>query len=227
MDYRQLNKLTIKDKFPIPLVEELLDELAGACYFSKLDLRSGYHQIRMHEADIHKIAFKMHQGHYEFLFMPFKLTNAFSTFQSLMNHIFQPYLRKFVLGFFDDILVYSTTWSAHLHHLQTVFRILLQHQLAVKYSKCEFAATQIEYLGHLISKDGVHMEAQKVECILRWPYPKSVKEARGFLGLTSYYRCFIKHYGTIAQPLTAQLKKKILLSGLKRLRQLGIDYDRL
>jgi hypothetical protein len=170
VDYRALNATTIKDKFPIPVVEELMDELCCAKFFTKLDLRSGYHQVLMHPNDlgfrVHMTAFRTHQGLFEFLVMLFVLTNVPATFQALMNNVLHPFLRRFVLVFFDDILIYSLSWSDYLRHVRTVLRTLQDHQLFLKMSKCEFGRPSVVYLGHVIFAAGVAMDQLKVQALL-------------------------------------------------------------
>ena len=207
VDYCALNQATIKDRYPISVIIELLDELHGVAYFTKLDLKLGYHQIRVWLEDIHKTTFKTHDGHYEFLVMPFGLTNALVTFQSLMNDIFRSTLRRNFLVFFDDFLIYSKTWSAHLCHPKIVFDTLLENQLFVNRLKCLIGQQEVEYLGHIISPNGVIADLGKIINMKSWPTPTNTTSLRGFLGLTGYYQKFIQNYGSIAALLTKLLKK--------------------
>jgi hypothetical protein len=227
VDYRALNDRTIKNKFPILVVEELLDELHGARFFTKLDLWSGYHQVRMHLADVEKTTFRTHDDLFEFSVMLFGLTNAPATFQALMNDVLRPFLRHFVLVFFDDILIYNNSWAEHLVHLRTVLEVSRENQLFLKKSKCSFATTSITYLGHVVSASGVAMDTRKVQAVLDWPIPLSVRTLRGFLGLAGYYLKFIPNFGSIAAPLTQLLKEGFSWSpdaeAAVRIRQPGYD----
>jgi hypothetical protein len=210
VDYRHLNAITVKGQFPVPVIDEFLDELQKASWFSCLDLCSGFHQIPMTPEDCFKTTFQTHMGHYEFRVMSFGLTGALHTFQKAMNATLAPLLRKCVLVFFDDILVYSQSYDEHLQHLEMVFKLLQQEKWSVKRSKCSFARREISYLGYVISEKGVSTSPAKVQAVLEWPTPSNVKEVRSFLGLAGYYRKFVRHFGIIAKPLTNLLKKHAL-----------------
>lgn len=207
VDYRVLNGMTVKDRFPIPLIEDLMDELGGSKVFSKIDLRACYHQVRMRTDDIHKTAFKTHSGHYEYLVMPFGLTNAAATFQGLMNAVFKSLLRKCVLIFFDDILIYSSSIGEHVGHLRSVLTLMRSNKLLSKLSKCTFATDRVEYLGHYIQAEGVSTDPNKIKAVAEWAISVTLKQLRGFLGLAGYYRWFVKGFRTIARSLTTLTKK--------------------
>jgi hypothetical protein len=210
VDYRHLNAVTVKSKYPVPIIDEFLDELSQATWFTCLDLRAGFHQIRIRPGAEYKTAFQTHCGHYEFRVMAFGLTGALGTFQQAMNSTLSPCLRKFVLVFFDDILIYSKTYEDHIGHIRCVFELLTKDQWKLKFTKCTFAQISITYLGHVISVAGVSTDPSKVTAISQWPSPQNAKELRSFLGLAGYYRKFVRYFGVIAKPLTGLLKKHSL-----------------
>ncbi|KAJ0604535.1 putative nucleotidyltransferase, Ribonuclease H [Helianthus annuus] len=203
IDYRELNKLTIKNRYPLPRIDDLFDQLQGSSYYSKIDLRSGYHQLRIQEESVPKTAFRTRYGHYEFLVMPFGLTNAPAVFMDLMNRVCKPYLDKFVIVFIDDILIYSRTKEEHEQHLRTILELLKKEKLYAKFSKCEFWIREVQFLGHVVNEKGIHVDPSKIEAIKNWEAPKTPTEVRQFLGLAGYYRRFIENFSKIAQPLTA------------------------
>ncbi|GJP47147.1 hypothetical protein CLOM_g6374 [Closterium sp. NIES-68] len=207
IDYRALNKQTIKNKYPIPRIDDLLDQLRGATVFSKLDLRSGYWQIRMADNSIHKTAFRTRYGSYEYLVMPFGLTDAPATFQAEMNHILRPLLDECVVVYLDDILIYSRDMKQHVEHLRRVFEILRRERFYVKLSKSEFALEKVQFLGHMVSAQGVHVDPKKIEAVRTWKTPENVKELQQFLGFANYYNRFVPQYAKLAAPLTNLLKK--------------------
>ena len=209
IDYRGLNQVTIKNKYPLPRIDELFDQLQGSTVFSKLDLRQGYYQLRIKESDIPKTALNSRYGHYEFVVMPFGLTNAPAAFMDLMHRVFHKYLDQFVVVFIDDILVYSKNESDHEQHLRIVLETLQSHKLYAKFSKCEFWLSEVAFLGHIISSEGLSVDPSKIEAIMSWKRPESTTEVRSFLGLAGYYRKFVKDYSKIAGPLSALTSKTL------------------
>lgn len=210
IDYRYLNAITVKSSYPVPIFDQLMDELSSAQWFSKLDLKAGYHQICLVPGEEPKTAFQTHLGHFEFRVMAFGLTGAPNTFLGAMNDTLAPVLRRCALVFFDDILIYSPTFESHLQHLSEVLTLLKQDHWKIKLSKCAFAQTTIAYLGHIISAHGVATDPAKLQIIQQWSAPTNTKELRSFLGLAGFYRKFVRHFSIIAKPLTDLLKKNSL-----------------
>lgn len=210
VDYRYLNALTVKTSFPIPIFDQLVDELGGAAWFTIMDLHSGYHQIRLKSGEEFKTAFSTHTRHFESKVMAFGLSGAPATFQGAMNSTLASLLRRCVIVFFDDILIYSASYDDHLVHITQVLDLLAKDHWVVKLKKCQFAKQTIQYLGHILSPQGVSTHPAKIEAIQSWPPPQNVKELRSFLGLAGFYQKFVQHFAIIAKPLTALLKKHAL-----------------
>ncbi|GJR91016.1 putative reverse transcriptase domain-containing protein [Tanacetum coccineum] len=209
IDYRKLNKLTVKNCYPLPRIDDLFDQLQGSNVYSKIDLRSGYHHLRVQEQDIPKTAFRTRYGHYEFQVMPFGLTNAPAVFMDLMNRVCKPYLDKFVIVFIDDILIYSKDKKEHEEHLEAILELLKKEKLYAKFSKCEFWISKVQFLGHIIDSRGIHVDPAKIESIKDWASPKTPTEIRQFLGLAGYCRRFIEGFLKIAKSITKLTQKGI------------------
>jgi hypothetical protein len=207
IDYCPLNAVTIRNKYPLPRIDVLFDQLVGAKVFSKIDLRSGYHQIKIRASDIPKTAFSTRYGLYEYLVMSFGLTNVPSYFMYLMNSVFMPELDKFVVVFIDDILVYSKNKEEHAGHLHVVLQRLQEHRLYAKLSKCDFWLMEIKFLGHTISQAGIAVDPDKVQEVMNWKPPTTVCQIQSCLGLADYYRRFIPDFSRIAKPMTELFKK--------------------
>ncbi|GJT45649.1 putative reverse transcriptase domain-containing protein [Tanacetum coccineum] len=220
IDYRELNKLTIKNRYPLPRIDDLFDQLQGARYFSKIDLRS-VSQLKANDDDILKTAFRTRYGHFEFTVMPFGLTNAPAVFMDLMNRVCKPYLDKFVIVFIDDILIYSKTKEDHENHLRLMLDLLRKEKLYAKFSKCEFWLQEVHFLRHVVNHDGIHVDPSKIEAVKSWKAPTTPSEVRSFLGLAGYYRRFIKNFSKIAKPLTSLTQKNQKYQSMSGVRNRG------
>ncbi|GKD80414.1 putative reverse transcriptase domain-containing protein [Tanacetum coccineum] len=209
IDYRKHNKLIVKNRYPLPRIDDLFDQLQGSSVYSKIELRFGYHQLRVCDEDILKTAFRTRYGHYEFQVMPFGLSNAPAVFMDLMNRVCRPYLDKFVIVFIDDILIYSKTKEEHDAHLRLILELLKKEELYAKFSKCDFWLSKVQFLGHVIDSEGIHVDPAKIESIKDWESPKTPTEIRQFLGLAGYYRRFIEGFSKIAKPMTKLTQKSV------------------
>ncbi|GKC50661.1 putative reverse transcriptase domain-containing protein [Tanacetum coccineum] len=209
IDYRELNKLTVKNRYPLPRIDDLFEQLQGSSVYSKIDLRSGYHQLRVRKEDILMTTFRTHYGHYEFQVMPFGLTNAPAVFMDLMNSVCKPYLDKFMIVFIDDILIYSKNKEEHEEHLKLILELLKKEELYAKFSKCEFWIPKVMFLGHVIDSKGIHVDPAKIESNKDWASPKNATEIRQFLGLAYYYKRFIEGFSKIAKPMTKLTQKNV------------------
>ena len=207
VDYRALNRMTIKNRYPLPLIAELLDRIVGAKYFTKIDLRSAYNLIRIALGDEWKTAFRTRYGHFEYLVMPFGLTNAPATFQSYINEAIREYLDEFCVAYLDDILIYSNSLEEHTGHVHKVLEKLLKHGLYAKLEKCQFHVQEIEFLGYVLSPTGVTISQKRIATILEWPVPKSIHDIQVFLGFTNFYRRFVENYSGVVTPITNLLRK--------------------
>jgi hypothetical protein len=207
VEYHALNEVTVKNKYPLPRIDDLFDQLCGACVFSNIDLRSGYHQLKVRECDIPNTTFVLRYGLYKYMMMSFGLTNAPAYFMYPMNKVFMEYLDKFVMVFIDDILLYSRNEEEHGNHLRLVLQKLRDHRLYAKWSKCEFWLKQVAFLGHIISKGGIAVDPRKIEDVLSWNAPLSVSDIQSFLRLAGYYRRLIEGFLKTSKPMTELLQK--------------------
>lgn len=214
MDYHALNKITMKNRYPLPCIDDLLDQLNNVVYFKKLDLHSGYHHIQIAEQDMWKTSFNTKQGLFEWMVMPFGLCNAPTTFMRVMNGLFRTLIDEFVLVYLDDILVLSKSWVEHVCHVKKVLDVLKNEKLFVKLSKCKFRKTSLGYLGHIIGHGQIKIDPSKVEEIVNWTKPTSVTEVCSFLGAVQYWRRFSANFSIIAAPLhTLTSVKQVLQWG--------------
>ncbi|GJY88871.1 putative reverse transcriptase domain-containing protein [Tanacetum coccineum] len=241
IDYRELNKLTVKNRYPLPRIDDLFDQLQDSSVYSKINLRSGYHQLRVRNEDIPKTAFRTRYGHYEFQVMPFGLTNAPVVFMDLMNHVCKPYLDKFVIVFIDDILIYSRNKEEHANHLRIILELPKKEKLYAKFSKCDFWIHIVQFFGHLIDSQGLHVDPTNIEAVKNWASPTTPTEIRQFLGLTGspilalpegnddfVIYCDASHQGLGAVLMQREkhiLDQKELNTRQRRWLELLADYD--